>query len=240
MIRIHFLALFVLLVPAVFAAEDPTHLSSGEEMPDEGFLGLEGGFGYNTYETSQYFKAPLFFTGSSAYREISTRVLLLSDAVHASDYFSGRNGFVRTAGLYHYNFGLLDIDYLSWHGKLWSAGLGGGLAHQGFLIAGANRGAHAITGRLRAQLFLFWWDYLATHAVVTVPIAFYQTATDGFRMVQAELNFLFDFHGRVKNPEPQSFMFSASLHYEFVQLSHELRSYSQHEFTPLVKVTVVY
>lgn len=232
------LSLFLCFCGFAVAAQE-VHPSS-EEAVDDGFLALEAGLGYNTYETSQFLKAPLSFSGGSGQREISTRLLLLSDLAHASDYFSANSSFVKPNGIYLFNYGLIDIDYLSWYGKKWSAGFGAGLAHQGFLISGADRSAHAITIRLRAQGFIYWWDYLATQAVITLPVAVYQSATDEFRLLHAELNTLFDFKGRVRNPEPQSFMFSASLHYDFTHLNHAVRSYSQHEFTPMLKVIVLY
>lgn len=236
------LVCFCVLVSASLPlwGQDPTQLTTIDEVPDDGYLALEAGLGYNTYPTSQYFRAPLAFTGGSAYRNIATRVLLLSDMVHASDYFSGRQTAVSSTGLYAFNFGLIDIDYLSWHGKVWSAGFGGGLAHQGFLIPGAATGAHAITGRLRGQLFLFWKEFLATQTVVTLPIAFYQSSTDSLRMLQAEFNILLDFQGHVRNPQAQSIMFSLTLQYDYTRFTHAVRNYEQNEFTPMLKVMVVY
>lgn len=219
------------LTPAVHASDEPM---------EDGHLGIEVSAGRNLSSFSEYSRVPIFFTGGSAMREISTRFLILSDVAHASEYFSGDNSFVKNKGLYLYNFGLLDIDYLSWQGKIWSAGLGGGLAHQGFLISGAEKSAHAITGRLRAQFFVYLFDYFAVQTIVTLPIAFYQSATDEFRLYHSELNLLFDFKGRVRRPEPQSFMFSASLHYDYIHLAHALRSYSYHDFTPMFKATVLY
>ena len=211
-----------------------------DDMLDDGFLALEGGAGYNTQPTAQYFKTPIFFTGSSALREISTRLLILSDIAHAGDYFAGNNAFLKSGGIYLFNFGLLDIDYLSWYGPKWSLGFGAGMAHQGFLISGAEKSAHAVTFRLRAQGFVYWFDYFATQAVVTLPVSIYQSHTDGFFLLHGELNMLFDFKGRVRNPEPQSFMFSASLHYDYIHLNHPTRSYEQHDFTPMLKVMVLY
>lgn len=233
-----FTGLLFVLLPLM--AQDPTQLAPVDEIPNSGYLALEGAFGYNTFATSQYFRAPLFFTGASAYRSISTRILLLSDAIRASDYFAGRETAVTSTGLYPYNFALLDVDYLSWHGNFYSAGFGGGVAHQGFLIPGAERSAHAVLARLRTQLYLFWADYFATHLVITLPVAFYQSATNSFRMLQAELNLLFDINGQVRNPEPQSFLFSVALHYDYTRLSHAVRSYDQHEFTPMLKAMVLY
>lgn len=214
--------------------------SPADEAADDGYLGIEASGGYNTAANSSYWRAPLFFIGGSAEREITTRLLVLSDIAHASEYFSGDNSFIKNKGLYLFNFGLLDVDYISWKGKIWSAGLGGGLAHQGFLVSGAEKSAHAITGRLRGQFFVFWWDYFATQAVVTLPIAFYQTTTDQFRMLHTELNLLFDFKGKVRRPEPQSFLFSVSLHYDYIQINHPLRTYVFHDFTPMFKATVLY
>ncbi|GAB4424078.1 MAG: hypothetical protein OHK0011_04390 [Turneriella sp.] len=229
-----------LLLCAALSAQDPTQLTPVDEIPDDGYLALEGSFGYNTYPTSGYFRAPLFFTGASAYRNISTRLLLLSDMIHASDYFAGKQTAVSGTGLYGYSFALLDVDYLSWHGKVWSAGFGGGLSHQGFLIPGAERSAHAVVGRLRGQLYLFWAEFLATQTVLTLPIAFYQGSTDSFRMLQGELNIMLDFTGHVRNPEAQTFLFSLSLHYDYTRLTHAVRSYEQHEFTPMIKAMVLY
>jgi hypothetical protein len=219
-------------------AEDEPALDPN--APDDGFLALEGGLGYNTYDTSRYFKAPIAFTGGSGNREIAMRLLLLSDAVNAGDYFSGNNSFVRQDGIYPYSFGTLDIDYLSWYGKIWSLGFGLGMGHQGFLISGADKTAHAVIGRLRGQGFLYLWEYLATQLVVTWPIAFYQSVTDNYRLGHAELNVIFDFKGRVRNPEPQSFMFAVSLQYDYVHINHPLRMYLQHEFTPMLKAWVTY
>ncbi len=230
---------FSAFLTALFA-QDPTQLTPVDEIPDDGYLALEGGFGYNTYPTSEYFRAPLFFTGASAFRNISTRVLLLSDMIHASDYFSGKQTAVSATGLYTYNFALLDVDYLSWHGKIWSAGFGGGLGHQGFLLPGAERSAHAVVGRLRGQFYLFWTEFLATQAVITLPIAFYQGSTDSFRMLQGEFNMLVDFSGNVRNPQSQTFLFALSLHYDYTRLTHPVRSYEQHEITPMMKAMVVY
>lgn len=225
---------------SALAAQDPTQLTPVDEIPDDGYLAIEGALGYNTYPTSEYFRAPLFFTGASAYRNISTRLLLLSDMIHASDYFAGKQTAVTGTGLYAYNFALLDVDYLSWQGKVWAAGFGGGLSHQGFLIPGADRSAHAVVGRLRGQLYLFWAEFLATQTVITLPIAFYQGSTDSFRMLQGEFNVLLDFTGHVRNPESQTFLFSLSLHYDYTRLTHTVRSYEQHEFTPMIKAMVVY
>lgn len=228
----------ILALGSTLAAADAP--PAPDEAVEDGFLAIEGGIGYNTFETGQYIKTPLFFTGGSAQREIATRLLLLSDVGHATDYFSGNSAFLKSKGLYLFNYGLLDVDYLSWYGKKWSLGFGAGLAHQGFLVAGADKNAHAITLRLRGQGFIYWFEYLATQAVITLPIAVYQSHTTDFRLLHGELNILFDFKGRVRNPEPQSFMFSASVHYDFVQLTHPIRSYSQHEFTPMFKVMVLY
>jgi hypothetical protein len=232
--------LLILILPTALIAQDPTQLSLVDEMPEGGYLAIEGSLGYNTYPTSEYFRAPLFFTGASAYRNISTRLLLLSDMVHASDYFAGRQTAVSATGLYAYNFALLDVDYLSWHGKVWSAGFGGGLSHQGFLIPGAERSAHAMLARLRGQVYLFWAEFLATQAVVTLPIALYQGSTDSFRMLQGELNILLDFTGHVRNPESQTFLFALSLHYDYTRLNHAIRNYEQHEFTPMIRAMVLY
>ncbi len=229
--------LFAALCVSALRAVDE---SPADEAADDGYLGIEASGGYNTSPNSSYWRAPLFFIGGSAEREITTRLLVLSDIAHTSEYFSGDNSFLKNKGLYLYNYGLLDVDYISWKGKIWSAGLGGGLAHQGLLVAGADKSAHAITGRLRVQGFVFWWDYFATQAVVTLPIAFYQSATDQFRMVHTELNLLFDFKGKVRRPEPQSFLFSVSLHYDYINVNHALRSYSYHDFTPMFKATVLY
>ncbi len=231
------IALLAVMPGLNYAAEAPP---APDDAVEDGFLAIEGGLGYNTYETSQYLRTPMFFTGSSAQREIATRLLLLSDIGHAADYFSGNNGFLKPNGIYLFNFGLLDIDYLSWSGKKWAVGFGLGLAHQGFLISGADKGAHALTLRLRGQGFVYWWDYLATQAVITLPVAIYQSVTDEFRLIHGEFNILFDFKGRVKNPEPQSFMFSASLHYDYIHLNHPIRMYTQHELTPMLKVMVLY
>ncbi len=235
----HALLLLFLVLPlaARLSAVDET---PADEAADDGYLGIEASGGYNTSPNSGYFRAPLFFTGGSAEREITTRLLVLSDIAHTSEYFSGDNSFLKNKGLYLYNYGLLDVDYVSWKGRIWSAGLGGGLAHQGFLVSGAEKSAHAITGRLRVQGFIFWWDYFATQAVVTLPIAFYQSATDRFRMLQTELNLVFDFKGKVRRPEPQSFIFSVSLHYDYISVNHALRSYAYHDFTPMFKATVLY
>jgi hypothetical protein len=211
-----------------------------EEQQEDGYLALEGGVGYNTYPNSEYFRAPLFFTGGSAKREISTRVLLLGDMLHAGEIFDGKFSAIKTGGVYHYSFGQLDVDYLNWHGKIWAAGLGGGLGHQGFFIEGAEKTAHVLTGRLRLQGFIFWTEYIATQGVITAPIAIYQSATDRFGLWHGEFNLLFDFKGRVRNPEPQSFMFSASLHYDYIKFNHTIRSYAQHELTPMLKVMVIY
>lgn len=211
-----------------------------DEAVEDGFLAIEGGLGYNTYSTGQYIRTPLLFTGGSAQREIATRMLLLSDVGHATDYFSGNSSFVKPQGLYLFNYGLLDVDYLSWYGPKWSFGFGAGIAHQGFLVSGADKNAHAVTLRLRAQGFIYWFEHLATQAVITLPVAVYQSHTTDFRLLHGEFNVLFDFKGRVRNPEPQSFLFSASLHYDFVQLTHPIRSYSQHELTPMLKVMVLY
>jgi hypothetical protein len=235
-----FATLLFLQLPLALMAQDPTQLTPVDEIPDDGYLAIEGSLGYNTYPTSEYFRAPLFFTGASAYRNISTRLLLLSDMVHASDYFAGKQTAVSATGLYAYNFALLDVDYLSWHGKVWAAGFGGGLSHQGFLIPGADRSAHAVVGRLRGQLYLFWAEFLATQTVVTLPIAFYQGSTDSFRMLQGEFNILLDFTGHVRNPESQTFLFALALHYDYTRLTHAVRSYEQHEFTPMIKAMVVY
>lgn len=231
------LPLLLLLCISTLQAVDET---PADEAADDGYLGIEASGGYNTSPNSSYWRAPLFFTGGSAEREITTRLLVLSDIAHTSEYFSGDNSFVKNKALYLYNYGLLDVDYVSWKGKIWSAGLGGGLAHQGFLVSGADKSAHAITGRLRAQGFIFWWDYLATQAVVTLPIAFYQSATNDFRFLHTEFNIVFDFKGKVRRPEPQSFLFSVSLHYDYIRVSHALRSYSYHDFTPMFKATVLY
>jgi hypothetical protein len=228
----------VLLLSHALAAMDAP--PAPDDAVEDGFLAIEGGLGYNTFQTGQYIRTPVLFTGGSAQREIATRMLLLSDVGHATDYFSGNNGFLNSNGIYLYNFGLLDVDYLSWYGPKWSFGFGAGLAHQGFLVEGADKSAHAVTLRLRAQGFIYWFEYLATQAVFTLPVAVYQSHTTGFRLLHGEFNILFDFKGRVRNPEPQSFMFSASLHYDFVQLTHPIRSYSQHEFTPMLKVMVLY
>ncbi|MBS0619749.1 MAG: hypothetical protein JSR44_16300 [Spirochaetes bacterium] len=225
-----------------------TRLMASDELPlstqtteiDDGFLSLETGFGYDTYPTSQFAKVPLFFTGGSSNREITSRFVVLSDIAHASSYFAGDNSFLNPGGIYLYNFGLMDIDYLSWHGRSWSFGFGGGAAHQGFLIAGADKAAHAIVLRVRSQAFVYWSPYLATQAVVTLPLAIYQSATDEFRLWQTEFNILFDFKGRVRNPLPQSIMFSASLHYDYIHLNTSLRTYSQNEFIPMFKVMIVY
>jgi hypothetical protein len=233
-----FLAL--LWVPSVITAQTAILDPAPEDQSDEGYLALEGGLGYNTYPTSEYFRAPLFFTGGSAKREITTRLLLLSDMLHAGEYFSGSYSALKTNGVYHYSLGQLDVDYLSWYGRIWAAGLGGGLGHQGFIIAGADKSAHVLTGRLRLQGFIFWTEYVATHAVITAPIALYQSATDRFGLWHAELNILFDFKGRVRNPEPQSFMFSASLHYDYIKFNHAVQSFAQHELTPMIKVLVIY
>lgn len=222
------------------AAQDPTQLTPVDEIPEDGYLAIEAALGYNTYPTSGYFRAPLFFTGASAYRSISTRLLLLSDMVHASDYFSGKETAVTSTGLYAYNFALLDVDYISWQGRFWAAGFGGGLSHQGFLIPGADHSAHAVVGRLRGQFYLFWAEFLATHAVVTLPVAFYQDSTESLRMLQGEISVLFDFRGNVRNPESESVLFSLALHYDFTRLTHAVRSYEQHEFTPMLKAMVVY
>lgn len=230
---------FILCATAIYA-EDPTALTPIDEIPEGGYLALEGALGYNTFVTSQYFRAPLFFTGASAYRLISTRMLLLSDIIHASDYFAGRETAVAPTGLYTYNFALIDVDYLSWHGKLYSAGFGGGVAHQGFLVAGAERSAHALFVRLRAQVYFFWNDYFATQIVATLPVALYQSATDSLRMLQTELNLLFDLTGHVRNPETQTVLFSLSLHYDYTHLNHPVRRYDQHEFTPMIKAMVLY
>ncbi len=231
---------FLLAAFAAAAAEDPMMFPSGEELPDDGFLTLEAGAGYNTDETARYIKAPLFFTGASSYREISTRIVLLSDMVHASEYFSGNSSFLGATGLYLYNFGLVDIDYLSWHGRKWSIGLGAGLAHQGFLFSRAPKSAHAVVLRLRAQAFVYWWDYIATQGVLTLPVALYQSATDNFLILNAELNTLFDFVGRVRHPQPGSYMFSLSLQYDFIRVNFAERHFIQHEFTPAFKAMVVY
>jgi hypothetical protein len=230
--------LFALLTASLYGQEE--NPETEVDALEGGFLAIEGGLGYNTYETSQYYRTPLFFTGGSAQREIATRLLLLSDIGHASDYFSGNNSFLKSKGLYLFNYGLLDVDYLSWRGRIWSLGMGAGLAHQGFLISGADKSAHAIVLRLRAQGFLYWFDYLATQVVITLPVAVYQSATDEFRMVHGELNMLFDFKGRVRNPEPQSFFLSVSLHYDYTHITHEIRNYSQHELTPMFKAMVLY
>lgn len=233
-------AVLCLFFGTTLAAQDPTQLTPTDEVGDDGYLAIEGALGYNTYSTANYFRAPLFFTGASAYRNISTRLLLLSDMIHASDYFAGHATAVSGSGLYAYNLALLDVDYLSWHGKAWSAGLGGGLSHQGFQIPGAERSAHAVVGRLRGQLYVFWTEYLATQAVLTLPIALYQGSTQGFRMLQGECNILLDLTGRVRNPASQTFLFALSLHYDYTRVSHAVRSYEQHEFTPMIKAMVVY
>lgn len=235
-----FPALFFLAQLTLRAQSESAPPATTDETVDEGSLSIEGAIGYNTYPTSQYVKAPLFFTAGSHGREISTRVLLLSDISHASNYFAGDSAWLNEGGIYLYNFGMIDIDYLSWHGKMWSAGFGGGLAHQGFLISGAGKSAHAVVGRVRGQFYLYWTDFLATQLVSTLPFAFYQSATDQFRLWHNELNFLFDFKGKVRFPEAQSFMFSVSLHYDYIHLNHALRTYSQHEFTPLFKAMVLY
>lgn len=232
--------LFIICASLCLTAVHAVDETPAEEAADDGFLGIEASGGFNTATNSNYWRAPLFFIGGSAEREITTRLLVLSDIAHSSEYFSGDNSFLKNKALYMYNFGLLDVDYISWKGKIWSAGLGGGLAHQGFLVSGAEKSSHAITGRLRGQFFLYWWDYLATQAVITLPIAFYQSSTDEFRMLHTELNFLFDFKGRVRKPEPQSFLFSVSLHYDYIHLNHALRTYSYHDFTPMFKATVLY
>ncbi len=211
-----------------------------EEQQEDGYLALEGGIGYNTYPNSEYFRAPLFFTGGSARREISTRLLLLGDMLHAGELFEGRFSGNKPGGVYHYSFGQLDVDYLNWYGKIWAVGLGGGLGHQGFVIEGAEKTAHVFTGRLRLQGFIFWTEYVATQTVITAPIAIYQSATDRFGLWHGEFNVLFDFKGRVRNPEPQSFMFSASLMYDYIKFNHSLRSYAQHELTPMLKVMIIY
>ncbi|MBV6492510.1 MAG: hypothetical protein LDLANPLL_00504 [Turneriella sp.] len=211
-----------------------------DEMAEDGYLGLEAGFGYNTYPTNEYFKMPIVFTGGSPIREISTRIVLVSDALHATEYFSGRNGFLKPNSIYLYNFGLIDIDYLSWYGKFWSFGFGMGLAHQGFLIADADKSAHALTLRLRAQGYLYWTDYFATQANITLPAALYQSATDHFNMFHGEFNILFDFKGQVRKPEAQSFLFSLSLQWDNVRIHHKVRNYAQAELTPIFKVTMVY
>ncbi|MBL8033811.1 MAG: hypothetical protein JNJ69_08935 [Leptospiraceae bacterium] len=226
--------LFFLIHCARLAAEQM------EDGPEDGYLGIEAGIGYNTNPQSNYVRAPLYFTGGSGEREISTRLLLLSDIAHSNSYFSGDNSFLKGKGIYLYNFGLLDVDYLSWSGKLWAVGLGAGVAHQGFLIAGADKSAHAITGRLRAQGFFYWFDYFASQLVVTLPVAIYQSATDSFALVHSELNLLFDFKGKVRRPEAQSFMFSVSLYYDYININHPVRSYSFHDFTPVFKATVLY
>jgi hypothetical protein len=231
--------IFLFSSAVVFAGDDERRFS-GEDIIDEGYLSLETGIGFNTYSTSKYARMPLIFNGGSRRREISTRIMVLSDIIHASDYFSGTTSFMKQGGLYAYNFGLLDIDYLSWHGKIWSAGFGGGLGHQGYLIEGADKTAHAIVGRLRGQAFFYWFDYFASQVVVTLPIAFYQSSTNEFKSWQGELNLLFDFKGKVRNPEPDSLMFAVSLHYEYIHLSHEIRTYSQHEITPNFKVMFIY
>lgn len=233
-------AFLTLLITISVAAQDESLRTNTNEFTDEGVLTLEGAIGYDTYATSQFIRAPLFFTAASREREISTRVLVLSDIAHASNYFSGDSSWLNAGGVYLYNFGLIDIDYLSWQGKLWSAGLGGGLAHQGFLIADAPKSAHAVIGRIRAQFFLHWTDYFASQLVITLPFSFYQSATDEFRMFHDELNLLFDFKGKVRTPEAQSLMFSVSLHHDYIHLHHALRTYAQHEFTPLFKVMVLY
>lgn len=224
------------LTPLLAAGED----AAVEETADDGYLGIEASGGYNMAAQSDYWRAPLFFTGGSAHREISTRFLILSDLIHASQYFSGDNSFLKNKGLYLYNYGLLDVDYISWTGRIWSAGFGAGLAHQGFLVSGAEKSSHAITLRLRGQAFIFWWEYLATQFVATVPVALYQSATDEFKLLHTEVNMLFDFKGKVRKPEPQSFMFSVSLHYDYIHLNHSVRNYSYHDFTPMFKATVLY
>ncbi|HRP69514.1 MAG TPA: hypothetical protein PLY93_08285 [Turneriella sp.] len=211
-----------------------------EETMEDGYLALEGGLGYNTYPTNNYFRLPITFTGGSRQREISTRFVLLSDALHASEYFSGRNEFLKPNSIYLYNFGLLDIDYLSWYGRFWSLGLGIGAAHQGFLIAGVDKTAHAATLRLRAHGFIYWSSYFATHANITLPVALYQSGTDRFNMLHGEINMLFDFKGRVRMPEPQSFMFSVSLQWDNVRIRYAMHEYAQVELTPLFKVIIVY
>lgn len=229
----------VILVGGVFADETPLGINADETI-DEGYLGLEASGGYNTYETSQYMRAPLFFTAGSAKRDISTRFLVLSDIVRASDYFSGNNNFLKPGGIYGYNFGLLDIDYLSWHGELWAAGFGGGLAHQGFLIEGASKSAHGVIGRIRGQFFFYWNKFMASQLIVTKPFAFYQSATEGYNLWHNELNLLFDFKGNVRSPQAQAFMFAVSLHHDYVGLKTAVRNYAQHELTPMLKVTVLY
>lgn len=235
-----YVLLFIICASFRLTALHAADETPADEAADDGFLGIEASGGFNTATNSNYWRAPLFFIGGSAEREITTRLLVLSDIAHSSEYFSGDNSFVKNKGLYMYNYGLLDVDYISWKGKIWAAGLGGGLAHQGFLVGGAEKSSHAITGRLRGQFFVFWWDYLATQAVVTLPIAFYQSSTDEFRLLHTELNILFDFKGRVRRPEPQSFLFSVSLHYDYIHLNHALRTYSYHDFTPMFKATVLY
>jgi hypothetical protein len=235
--KLIFIALLCGAPGILYTAEAPP---APEDAVEDGFLAIEGGVSYNTFETSRYLKSPLFFTGGSGQREIATRLLLLSDIIHATDYFSGDSSFLKPNGIYLFNFGLLDVDYLSWSGKKWALGFGLGLAHQGFLISGVDKGAHALTLRLRGQGFIYWFNYLATQVVITMPVAIYQSVTDQFRLLHGELNMLFDFKGRVRTPEPQSFMFSASLHYDYTHLNHPTLLFAQHEFTPMLKVMVLY
>jgi len=225
----------------VFALLLSSHsLTASEEVVDEGFLALETSAGYNTYSTSNYFRAPLWFIAGSADRDIAARVLVLSDIVHASDYFSGDNKFLRTGGLYHYSFGVLDIDYVNWRGSRWALGLGGGLGHQGFLIEAASKSAHAVVGRIRGQALWYFTAFLGVQLVVTKPFAFWQSATEGFNLWHNEFNIIFDFKGNVPNPQSQAFMFSISLFHDYLAIAHSVRSYAQHEFTPMIKVTILY
>ncbi|MCX7633265.1 MAG: hypothetical protein N2Z22_08040 [Turneriella sp.] len=220
------------------AAQEPM-AEATTESEGGGYLALEAGVGYNIAPATQHFVLPLYFTGASAFRLISTRIALLSDGLHAADYFTGKATAVKDNGVYSYNFALLDIDYLSWHGARYSAGFGGGAAHQGFLIWG-EPGMHVATLRLRAQLFLFWSDYWANHIVATLPLALYRSRLDSLALVQGEMSLLWDPRGNVRNPEIQSVLLSLTLGYQYLALSHAGRNFLQHEVIPTLRVMVLY
>jgi len=206
----------------------------------DGFLTIETTLGYNTNTNAEYFKMPLIFSGSSADREISARILILSDVLHASDYFSGQNGFLKPRGVYQYNFALIDIDYMNWSRGIFLFGLGAGLAHQGLLIEGSDKSAHALTARLRAHGYAFLSQIIALKLQTTVPIAFFQSATDQFRFFQGEFDVIFDFSRNVRQSQPGSIQLTLNVTYDYMRFNHSIRNYNQHDFIPGVKVMFLY
>lgn len=208
----------------------------------EGFLGLTF---TPMLETSSNFDEmrfglPLTLEAASQEWTIFSRLTFFSDVLHLSNQINKDPSFLEKNNWYTFSFFMLQVDYetLSWKNVVITSGFG--LGHRGLLSEQISDLQFSFYASLRLGSLWFISRKFMASLHWELPLSLYSHNIKNLFFSFGNFQITYDPIGPIRNPLPDTALYSIGFEYEGFRFKHSNQLYSAHIYRPYIKISILY